>query len=96
LAYDEQSASRLIVGVEKKLAPETGFVAGVPAAKFKASGLPQGVDLDEETGVITVNLKTPVRSCTFTVHASNASGACEAVVTLCAVAQATFSLKSSI
>jgi hypothetical protein len=55
LAYDEQSASRLIVGVEKKLAgpccaaalrvnpnvvwrraPETGFVAGVPAAKFKA------------------------------------------------------------
>ncbi len=36
LAYDALSVSRLIVGVEKKLAPETGFVAGVPAAKFEA------------------------------------------------------------
>jgi len=96
LAYDEQSASRLIVGMEMKLAPKTSFVTGVPAAKFKASSLPEGVELNEMTGVITAKLKTPVRSCLFKVFASNASGECEAVVTVCAAAQATISQKSSI
>ena len=36
LEYDVQSASTLIVDVEMKLAPQTGFVAGMPAAKFMA------------------------------------------------------------
>ena len=37
LSYDEHAASQLIVGVETQLAPRTGFVAGEPAATFKAS-----------------------------------------------------------
>ena len=36
LAFDEEATSKLIVGVEMKLEPKPGFVAGVPAAKFEA------------------------------------------------------------
>ena len=36
LSFDAQAATMLIVGIETTLAPEPGFVAGVPAAKFTA------------------------------------------------------------
>jgi len=49
--------------------------------------MPQGVKLDGATGVITVMLEDPVSNCMVTVRASNASGTCEVVVTLCAEGQ---------
>jgi hypothetical protein len=81
----------------------SGFVASLtplvsPSLELlkNAPVMPEGVKLNEETGVITAQLETPVSNCMFTLRASNASGTCEAVVTLCAAGQATISQKSSV
>ena len=53
----------------------------------KAPVIPQGVKLDESTGVITANLDFPVSICVFTVRAYNASGEYVCSVSLSAEGQ---------
>jgi hypothetical protein len=82
-------ASVFVASLTSLVGPSLDLLKNAPV-------MPQGVKLNEETGVITAQLETPVSNCMFTLRASNASGTCEAVVTLCAAGQATISQKSSV
>ena len=53
----------------------------------KTPVMPQGFKLNETTGEITVIPEFPLTNCVFTVHTSNTSGECAAVLTLCAQGQ---------
>lgn len=53
----------------------------------KAPVMPQGVNLNTSTGVITANLVYPVANCGFTVRAYNASGECVSSLSLSAEGQ---------
>jgi hypothetical protein len=73
-------AGVLVASLTSLVSPSLDLLKNAPV-------MPEGVELNQETGVITAKLETPVSNCTFTVRASNASGECQAVVTLCAAGQ---------
>jgi len=52
IAYDASAAAQLVVGVSTNLELESGFVCGLPATFFRADNLPQGLAIDEKTGII--------------------------------------------
>jgi len=81
VAYEQQVALRLIVGVQTKLKLKPGFIPGLPTKLFRADNLPRGLGIDEETGAIE-DAAFSATTCQVKVTASNRSGECLATLVL--------------